>query len=61
MAKKDAAKEEKMIPPGAARFDSVSAALQLMHDAVAAEVVPDEFLRILDEIDAKIASSKRIQ
>jgi hypothetical protein len=39
-------------------FDPVSAALKQMHEAVASEALPDEFLRILDEIDAKIAAAK---
>ncbi|MEO5598825.1 MAG: NepR family anti-sigma factor [Novosphingobium sp.] len=50
-----------MISAAAAPFDSVSAALRSMHDSVTAEPVPDDFLRILDEIDAKIAAGKRIQ
>lgn len=39
-------------------FDPVTAALQQLHQAVANEEVPDDFLRILDEIDAKIAAAK---
>lgn len=39
-------------------FDPVSAALLQLHQAVASEEVPDEFLRILDDIDAKIAAAK---
>lgn len=39
-------------------FDPVTAALQQLHQAVASEDVPDEFLRILDEIDAGIAAAK---
>jgi hypothetical protein len=39
-------------------FDPVSAALQQLHQAVASEVVPEDFLRILAEIDAKIAAAK---
>ena len=39
-------------------FDPVSAALQQLHQAVASEAVPDDFMRILDEIDAKIAAAK---
>ena len=41
-------------------FDSVSAALQQLHQAVASEEVPDDFLRILEEIDAKIAAAAPI-
>ena len=39
-------------------FDPVSAALQQLHQAVASESVPEDFLRILEEIDAKIAAAK---
>jgi hypothetical protein len=39
-------------------FDPVAAALKQMHETVASEPVPDEFMRILDEIDSKIAAAK---
>jgi len=42
-------------------YDPVSAALKQMHEAVASEPVPDDFMRILDEIDAKIATAKSLQ
>jgi Anti-sigma factor NepR len=42
-------------------YDPVSAALKQMHAAVASEPVPDDFMRILDEIDAKIAAAKSLQ
>ena len=35
-------------------FDPVAAALKQMHEAVTNEDVPDDFMRILAEIDAKI-------
>jgi Anti-sigma factor NepR len=38
--------------------DPITAALRQMHDAVANEELPDDFLRLLDEIDTKIASKK---
>ncbi len=38
--------------------DPVAAALKQMHDAVASEELPDDFLRLLDEIDTKIAAQK---
>ncbi len=41
-----------------ADFDPVSAALTKLHQAVVNEPVPDDFLRILDDIDAKIAAKK---
>jgi hypothetical protein len=39
-------------------FDPVSAALQQLHQAVASEAMPEDFLKILEEIDAKIAAAK---
>jgi hypothetical protein len=39
-------------------FDPVTAALRQLHQVVASEEVPEEFLRILDEIDAGIAAAK---
>ena len=36
--------------------DPIAAALKQMHDAVASEQIPDDFLRLLDEIDNKIAN-----
>jgi hypothetical protein len=42
------------------RFDPVAAALKQLHDTVAAEPVPEDFLRILDQIDAKIAAAKQV-
>ncbi len=38
--------------------DPIAAALKQMHDAVASEALPDDFLRLLDEIDSKIAAKK---
>lgn len=38
--------------------DPIAAALRQMHDAVASEELPDDFLRLLGEIDAKIAAKK---
>ena len=42
-------------------FDPVAAALKQMHHAVATEEVPEDFMRILDDIDAKIAAAKAVQ
>ena len=41
-------------------FDSLTAALRQMHDSIANEPVPDDFLDLLDQIDAKISASKKI-
>ncbi len=38
-------------------FDPVAAALHQLHQAVASEEVPEDFLRILNDIDAKIAAA----
>jgi hypothetical protein len=38
--------------------DPIAAALKQMHDAVASEALPDDFLKLLDEIDTKIAAKK---
>jgi hypothetical protein len=38
--------------------DPIAAALRQMHDAVASEELPDDFLRLLGEIDAKIAAKR---
>jgi hypothetical protein len=38
--------------------DPITAALKQMHDAVASEELPDDFLKLLDEIDSKIAGKK---
>jgi hypothetical protein len=40
-------------------FDSLTAALRQMHDSIANEPVPDDFLDLLDQIDAKISASKK--
>jgi hypothetical protein len=42
-------------------FDPVSAALKQMHAEIEREPLPDDFLRILEEIDAKIAAAKTVQ
>ena len=39
-------------------IDPVSAALQELYNAVASEELPNDFLKILEEIDAKIAAAK---
>ncbi len=39
-------------------FDPIAAALKQMHQDVTDEELPDDFLRLLEEIDAKIAADK---
>lgn len=46
------------MPNSATAFDPVSAALQQLHQAVAREDLPEDFMRILNDIDAKIAAAK---
>lgn len=36
-------------------FDPISAALRQMHDGIAKEPVPDDFLKLLDELEERIA------
>ncbi len=40
-------------------FDSLTAALRQMHDSIASEPIPDDFLDLLDKIDAKMMASKK--
>lgn len=42
-------------------FDPLTAALRQMHDSVANEPIPDDFLNLLDMIDAKMSASKKFQ
>ncbi len=39
-------------------FDPIAAALRQMHDGVENEPVPDDFLRLLDELDERIAAKE---
>lgn len=39
-------------------FDPIAAALKQLHNDIAEEALPENFLRILDDIDAKIAARK---
>lgn len=40
-------------------FDPVTAALRQMHDDFASEPIPDDFMRLLDEIDARISKGQK--
>jgi hypothetical protein len=40
-------------------FDPITAALRQMHDGIAGEPIPDDFLKLLDEIDERIAAKKK--
>jgi len=41
-------------------FDPLTAALRQMHDSIANEPIPDDFLDLLDQIDAKMSASKKL-
>ncbi len=40
-------------------FDPISAALRQMHDGVAKEPVPDEFLALLDQLEERMAEKDK--
>jgi hypothetical protein len=40
-------------------FDPITAALRQMHDDVAGEPIPDDFMRLLDQIDARVSATKK--
>ena len=42
-------------------FDHLTAALRQMHDSVTNEAIPDDFLDLLDRIDAKMSASRKFQ
>ena len=42
-------------------FDHLTAALRQMHDSVTNEAIPDDFLDLLDRIDAKMLASRKFQ
>jgi hypothetical protein len=60
MVKMETSKGTRMMKTSTA-FDPVEAALKQMHHAVSTENMPDDFVRILAEIDAKIAAAKSVQ
>lgn len=39
-------------------FDPIAAALRQMHDGIAQEPVPDDFLRLLDQLDERLTEKK---
>jgi Anti-sigma factor NepR len=40
-------------------LDPVTAALRQMHDEIASEPIPEDFLALLDKIDAKMSATKK--
>ena len=42
-------------------FDHLTAALRQMHDSVTNEAIPDDFLDLLDRIDAKMSAWRKCQ
>lgn len=53
-----AAKSKLKEKPTGARLDPVTVALKRIHDSVVDEPLPDDFLTLLNEIDAKIAAEE---
>lgn len=45
----------------APEFNHLTVALRQMHDDVANEPIPDDFLDLLDRIDAKMSATKKFQ
>ena len=43
------------------KIDSLTIALRQMHDIVANEPIPEDFLDLLDKIDAKMSATKKFQ
>ncbi len=41
-------------------FDPIAAALRQMHDDVASEDIPDDFMKLLDEIDDRVKARKTV-
>lgn len=39
-------------------FDPIAAALRQMHDGIAQEPVPDDFLKLLDQLDERLSDKK---
>lgn len=44
---------KKMVRAPVAAFDPIAAALQQIHSKVTDETIPDDFMRLLDQFDAK--------
>lgn len=40
-------------------FDPISAALRQMHDGVANEPVPDDFLKLLDQLEERMIEKEK--
>lgn len=54
-SKKDNAKSVRFVNAAEPEFDPIAAALRQMHEGVAKEPVPDDFLKLLDQLDERLA------
>lgn len=52
---KNKSKSPRFVNAAEPEFDPIAAALRQMHEGVAKEPVPDEFLRLLDQLDERLA------
>ncbi len=52
---KDRSKSPRLVNAVDPEFDPIAAALRQMHEGVAKEPVPDEFLKLLDQLDERLA------
>lgn len=58
LKKQDKSKPPRFMNSAEPEFDPIAAALKQMHDGVAKEPVPDEFLRLLDQLDERLAEKE---
>lgn len=54
-SRNDKMKPARFVNAAEPEFDPISAALKQMHEGVAKEPVPDEFLKLLDQLDERLA------
>lgn len=52
---KSKSKSPRFVNAAEPEFDPIAAALRQMHEGVAKEPVPDEFLKLLDQLDERLA------
>lgn len=57
--RKDKRRKRAFVNDADPAFDPVTAALRQMHDSIAGEPIPDDFMELLDKIDAKMSASKK--
>lgn len=54
-SRKDRPNSSRFVNSAEPEFDPIAAALRQMHDGVAKEPVPDDFLKLLDQLDERLA------